>query len=91
MNSTAVKTCTTTACSYNNHGCTALAITIAGKKQTATCGTFIKLDARRPVASTSGQVGACQQIECKHNADLMCTADGIGITADAACASFEIA
>lgn len=82
---TALKSCTTTNCAFNNGGCTAFAVTIDGK---SACTTFITLDARGGLPTADGRVGACQRLECVHNSDLMCTAAGVEV-ADAKCTSFE--
>lgn len=84
----AVESCATTSCAYNDGGCNAFAVTIAGA-ETASCVTFVTLDARGGLPTANGQVGACQRLECKHNADLMCTAEGITVTDAAACATYE--
>lgn len=85
-----VKSCSTTACSFNDGGCTAFAITVGGSGAKASCATFIALDARAGLSSASGQVGACQRLECVHNADLLCTAAEIAVAGDAAeCLSYE--
>lgn len=83
---TDVKTCTVTACAYNNDGCTAEAVTITDHG----CATFISLDARGGLPTAGAHVGACQRANCKSNEDLMCTASAITVgesTAD--CLSFE--
>ena len=88
---TIVSSCDTTSCSYNQSGCTAGAITIAGSPEHASCGTFVALDARGGVGADEGRVGACQRLECVHNTALMCTAEAItvsGSTAD--CASYAV-
>ena len=88
-NQTLVSTCATTACAYNNGGCTALAVTIGGTGARPTCATFVKLDARGGLPVANGRVGACQRLECVHNKDLLCTAPAIEVAADTAeCASF---
>ncbi|AXE38051.1 DUF1540 domain-containing protein [Acidipropionibacterium virtanenii] len=84
---TAVKSCAATTCAFNNGGCAAFAVTITGK---ADCSTFITLDARGGLPTASGQVGACQCLECVHNKDLMCTIDAIDVADGAACASYEV-
>ncbi|SHI95990.1 protein of unknown function [Tessaracoccus bendigoensis DSM 12906] len=86
---TAVKSCATTSCAYNDGGCTAFAVTIAGT-DSATCATFITLDARGGLPVAHGQVGACQRLECMHNSNLMCGAEGIDISDTAACTSYEV-
>lgn len=78
----AVKSCSTTACSYNQGGCTAFAVTIGGSAGAAACDTFIALDARGGLPTAAGQVGACQRLECVHNTDLMCGADAITVGGD---------
>ncbi len=85
-----VKSCTTTACSFNDGGCTALAINVGGSGAKASCTTFIVLDARAGLSSPSGQVGACKRLECVHNTDLLCTAAGIDVAGDdAECLTYE--
>ena len=75
---TAIKSCATTACAFNNGGCTAFAITVGGDAATPACSTFITL------------VGACQRLECVHNTDLMCTAEAVSFSAgNASCLSYE--
>lgn len=89
---TAITSCATTACSYNDEGCTAYAITVGGQ-DAASCVTFVALstmDARGGLGTTDAHVGACQRLECVHNADLMCTAEGIRVTADATCAAYAV-
>lgn len=85
-----VKSCATTACSYNQDGCTAYAITVGGSTGSASCTTFVELDARGGLPTADGQVGACQRLECVHNSDLMCTAEAITVGGDAAtCELYE--
>ncbi len=85
-----VKSCTTTACSFNDGGCTALAINVGGSGAKASCTTFIVLDARAGLSSPSGQVGACKRLECVHNTDLLCTAAEIAVAGDdAECLTYE--
>ena len=85
---TAIKSCATTACAFNNGGCTAFAITVGGDAATPACSTFITLDARGGLPTADGRVGACQRLECAHNKDLLCTAAGVTVT-DGVCASYE--
>ena len=85
---TAVTSCATTSCAYNDSGCTAFAVTIGGSAQ-ASCTTFITLDARGGLPTADGHVGACQRLECVHNADLMCTAEGVDISDSAACLTYQ--
>lgn len=84
----AVKSCATTACSFNADGCSAFAVTISGSGA-ATCGTFVELDARGGLPTASGQVGACQHLECSHNTDLMCSAEGVEVGAQAECLAYD--
>ena len=84
-NQTLVSTCATTACAYNNGGCTAFAITVDG---TSACTTFITLDARGGLPTADGRVGACQRLECAHNKDLLCSASGVTVV-DGVCTSYE--
>ncbi|SPF67898.1 Domain of unknown function DUF1540 [Propionibacterium ruminifibrarum] len=84
-----VTTCATTACAFNNGGCTAFAVTVGSKP---VCQTLAVLDARAGLAEANGQVGACQCIECVHNKDLMCTAESVSFGAEGApCLSYEVA
>ena len=85
-----VKSCSTTACAFNDGGCTAFAITVGGSGTKASCTTFIALDARAGLPSASGHVGACKRLECVHNVDLLCTAAGIHVAGDEAdCITYE--
>lgn len=86
---TKVQSCATTACTFNDGGCTALAITISGQNA-AECGTFTTLDARSQNPAEA-QVGACHLLECKHNEGLMCTNASINVAAGAECADYEVA
>lgn len=85
-----VSTCTTTACSFNHDGCTAYAITVGGGNGSPSCETFISLDARGGLPTADSQVGACQRLECTHNTDLMCHAEGISVGGDTAlCETYQ--
>lgn len=85
-----ITTCETTACAYNKGGCSADAVTIAGDAGGATCGTFVQLDVKGGLPVAEGHVGACQRLECAHNTDLMCTAQGITVGGDTAnCLTYE--
>ncbi|SNU02664.1 protein of unknown function [Ruaniaceae bacterium KH17] len=84
-----VGTCSVTACSYNDGGCTAYAVTIGGA-DSATCGTFISLDARGGLPVASSHVGACKHMECVHNEDLMCTAQAIEVGDNATCLTYAV-
>ncbi len=87
---TAISTCTTTACAYNDGGCTAFAITVGGEGSAPSCSTFLRLDARGGLPVAEAHVGACQRLECVHNTDLMCTAEAVSIGGDTAgCLSYE--
>lgn len=86
----AVASCATTSCAYNQGGCSAYAITVAGAEK-ASCVTFLTLDARGGLPTADGHVGACQRLECVHNSDLMCGAEGIEISDTATCLSYAIA
>ena len=85
---TAIKSCATTACAFNNGGCTAFAITVGGDAATPACSTFITLDARGGLPTADGRVGACQRLECAHNKDLLCSASGVTVV-DGVCTSYE--
>lgn len=86
---TSVQSCETTACAYNDGGCTAY-VTIGGNGDQATCGTFIELDARGGLPVAGGHVGACQRLECVHNEDLMCGAEAITVGGSTAnCLTYE--
>lgn len=88
---TAVQACSTTACSYNNGGCTAAGITVGGSGDGASCTTFITLDARGGLPVANSHVTACQRLECVHNTDLMCSAAAVAIQGDTAnCSSYEV-
>ncbi|QCU79233.1 DUF1540 domain-containing protein [Citricoccus sp. SGAir0253] len=87
---TAVRSCAATSCSFNHDGCNALAITIAGAEAQPTCGTFVQLDARRPMTGEASSVGACHRMECSYNSDLVCTAEGIEVTDTANCATYTV-
>lgn len=87
---TVISSCATTSCAYNHDGCSAAAVTIAGAADKASCVTFVTLDARGGLPVADGKVGACQRLECVHNADLMCTAEGVEITDSAECATYAI-
>lgn len=88
---TPVKACAATTCAYNQDGCAAGAITVAGSANAATCGTFLALDARGGLPTANSAVGACQRLECVHNKDLMCTATDITVTDTAQCTTYEVA
>lgn len=88
----AVQECTVTSCAYNHDGCRAFAITVGGAD--AACGTFVPLATKGGLSEVVAQVGACSRADCKHNADLECTADAVKVgpgTGDVAanCLTFE--
>lgn len=74
----AVTACSISSCAFNKDGCSAVAVTI-GTGDNATCGTFIALDARGGLPTAAATVGACQRVNCAHNRDLLCTAEGITV------------
>nr|WP_300142865.1 DUF1540 domain-containing protein [Propionicimonas sp.] len=78
----AVQECTVTTCGYNQGGCHAFAITV--RAEDAACATFIPLETKGGVAQGTAQVGACSRSDCRHNADLECTADSVRVGAGAA-------
>ena len=87
-----VTKCTMSACAFNDNGCTAYAVTIAGSPQNASCGTFIELDGHGGLPKAEAHVGACQRTECAHNTDLMCgiSAITVGAAGDGAgCLMYE--
>ena len=87
----AITECSVEGCGYNEHqGCHAYAITI--EKMDSSCSTFIPLPAHGGLDMLVAKVGACQRAECVHNADLICTAEGVRIGAGggtAHCLTFE--
>lgn len=87
----AVQECTVTSCAYNSGGCHAFAITV--RAEDAACGTFIPLQTKGGMERGVAQVGACSRSDCRHNADLECTADairvGAGADARANCLTYE--
>ena len=85
-----VQSCAATTCAFNNDGCTALAIHVAGSAA-ATCTTFIQPDARAGLATADGQVGASKRLECVHNSDLLCTAGKIEVGDVAECLTYAVA
>ena len=77
----AVRECTVTSCAYNDGGCRAFAITV--RAEHAACGTFISLATKGGIGGAVAQVGACSRTDCRHNADLECTADAVAVGAGA--------
>ncbi len=74
-----VTACAVNACAYNHDGCHAFAITI--ESDNATCATFVDMPTKGGVGPI-GQVGACQQVSCRHNADLECRAPAIQVASN---------
>ncbi len=67
-------------CAYNNkHDCHAYAITVHSGD--SACSTFLPLASDGGLGMFVAKVGACQRSECMHNADLVCSADGVRIGA----------
>ena len=84
---TALSTCTTTACAFNDGGCTAAAVTVGGN---GTCATFSNLDLRATPAEGPTLVGACHRLDCKFNEGLTCSAPDVTIEGNvASCATYE--
>jgi hypothetical protein len=75
-----VAECTVTGCSYNeSDACHAGAVTIAGPSGQAGCATFIPLTVKGGFGQVTAAVGACQHLECTHNANLECAAPAIQV------------
>ncbi|MFY1632616.1 DUF1540 domain-containing protein [Solwaraspora sp. WMMB335] len=72
-----VHECTVTGCDYNHEGCHAFAITIG--QQSANCATFIDIGVKGGLDRVTAQVGACKRTDCRHNAELECTAPAIRV------------
>lgn len=86
-----VQTCTVSACGYNHDGCTAFAVTI-GSASSAECDTYVDTVGKGGIGKALAQVGACKRADCKHNANLECTAPAIvvGTSGDKAdCLTYE--
>lgn len=77
----AVSECTVSACSYNDDGCHAFAITVGGTNGSADCGTFIPLQRKGGLDTVVAQVGACSRADCQFNRDLECSAQGVRVGA----------
>lgn len=71
--------CTVAACSYNQDGCRAGAITVEVFGSEAQCGTFIPLSTKGGLPKMLASVGACQRADCTHNDSLICGASSIKI------------
>lgn len=79
----AVRQCTATACSFNDDGCHAPAVTVAPVEDGARCATFVETPVRGGLDGVTGAVGACSRSDCVHNENLTCRADGITVGAGA--------
>ncbi|MGQ4537039.1 DUF1540 domain-containing protein [Dermabacteraceae bacterium P7074] len=73
---TPVSNCTVSACSFNDNGCHAFAVTVG---EDANCATFIPLDVKGGISKVVTQVGACQRVACAFNKNLECTATQVRI------------
>ncbi|PPB50399.1 DUF1540 domain-containing protein [Arthrobacter pityocampae] len=84
--SPSVTECSVRACSFNHNGCNAVAITVSGSEDHASCATFIDTAVSGGLPKIIAHVGACQRSECRYNHDLLCGAPAIrvGPGADAA-------
>ena len=72
--------CLMAECAYNTkHDCHAFAITVHSGD--SACSTFLPMPAHGGLDTFVAKVGACQRQECMHNADLVCTADGVRVGA----------
>lgn len=74
-----VRECTVSNCSYNDHGCHAYAINVAGHDGSADCETFIPLSMKGGLDTVTSMVGACQRVDCTHNQNLECAASEIRV------------
>ncbi|MDN4612663.1 DUF1540 domain-containing protein [Arthrobacter burdickii] len=83
---TSVSECSVHNCSFNHEGCTAVAITVSGSEEHASCATFIDTSISGGLPKMLAHVGACQRSECSYNHDLLCGAPAVkvGPGADAA-------
>jgi hypothetical protein len=77
----AVRQCTATACSFNDAGCHAPAVTVAATDAGARCATFVATPVRGGRAGVTGAVGACSRSDCVHNENLTCHAESVSIGA----------
>lgn len=94
LQSPAVRACAATACSFNDGGCHAPAVTIASTGSGAACATFVESDVTGGIAEITGAVGACARTECVHNSSLACTAEAIEVGAGGTasdCLTYEAA
>ncbi len=61
--------------SFNDHlACNAVAITVGGTEDHASCSTFIDTGTHGGLPKVLADVEACQRSECIHNDHLMCQA-----------------
>ncbi|WP_169166681.1 DUF1540 domain-containing protein [Cellulomonas taurus] len=78
----AITECSVAGCSYNHdHACGAAAITVGAAGSDAQCATFIPLNIKGGLDRVVSHVGACQRVDCTHNASLECGAESIRIGA----------
>ncbi len=79
LQSPPVRECAATACSFNDNGCHAPAITVAASADAASCATFVESSLSGGIAEVTGAVGACARAECVFNINLACTAESITV------------
>ncbi|KGF05527.1 DUF1540 domain-containing protein [Arcanobacterium sp. S3PF19] len=91
MKTTTIDSCAISECAFNNNGCSAVAVTIAGKANDASCGTFIALNEHGGLPVAHATIGACQRVECVHNHQLLCDAAAIDVNAKADCSLYRVA
>ena len=75
----AVRECAAVACSFNDDGCHAPAVTVAAAGEAASCATFVESTMRGGIAEITGSVGACARADCTYNTNLACTAQSIQV------------
>ncbi len=87
-----VAECLMDQCAYNDkNDCHAYAITVHSGDHT--CATFLPTPVHGGLEKYPAKVGACQRVECVHNADLVCSADSVRVGADggaARCLTFAM-
>lgn len=91
MKNITIESCANSTCAFNNDGCSAVAITIAGSANDASCGTFIALNEHGGLPTANATIGACQRVECTHNHQLLCDAKTINVNANADCEMYAVA
>ncbi|MDM4719561.1 DUF1540 domain-containing protein [Micromonospora sp. WMMA1363] len=79
LQSPPVRECAATACSFNDNGCHAPAITVASTGDAASCATFVESSVQGGIAEVIGAVGACARSECVYNTNLACTVESITV------------